>query len=241
MNRRQLLALGASTALWQRNAQAAQAATTPCVNTPGTIQPEQQRYVDGITAAEKDRESGLAGYSSVETYLVYRRGSQDAAARRVVTVEYVRGKGKTYREDSRGGSSVIQGRLLDKLVSEQLVASKPGNREKALLTIDNYQMRLVCPEPWGDRRCAKILLTPRKANKYVLNGFVLVDLNTYHLVHVEGTLAERPSFWAGYPKVKRDYSDQKGFFLADHVTSTAGSLLLGETQVEIKYEYSSIG
>jgi len=241
MNRRQLLALGASTALWQRNAQAAQAATTPCVNTPRTSQPEQQRYLDGITAGEKDRESSLAGYSSVETYLVYRRDSPDWAAKRVVAVEYVRGKGKTYKENSRGGSSVIQRRLLDKLVSEQVVASKPENRKKALLTIDNYQMHLVCPDLWRGRWCAKILLTPKRANRYVLNGFVLVDLNTYHLVHVEGTLAERPSFWVGYPKVERDYSDQKGFFLAYHVTSTARTVLLGETRVEIAYEYTSIG
>jgi hypothetical protein len=197
--------------------------------------------VDGITAAEKGRESSLAGYSSVETYLVYRRGSHDVAARREVKVEYVRGKGKTYKEDSRDGSSMIQGRLLDKLILEQALASKPGNREKALLTIDNYQMSLVCPESWGGRPCAKIMLVPRKANKYVLDGFVLVDLSTYHLVHVEGTLAERPSFWAGYAKVVRDYSDQKRFFLATHVTSTAGSLLLGETQVDITYTYISIG
>jgi hypothetical protein len=233
--------MGASAALWPHTARAAQAGNTPCVSTPGTIQPEQQRYVEGITAAEKGRESGLAGYSSVETYIVHRRGSSDVAARRVVAVEYVRGKGKTYKENSRDGSSMIQGRLLDKLISEQVLASKPGNRENALLTIDNYQMRLVCPETFGGRSCAKVMLTPRKSNKYVLNGFVLIDASNYHLVHVEGTLAERPSFWAGYPKVVRDYSDQKGFFLATQVTSTAGSLLLGETQVDITYTYSSIG
>jgi hypothetical protein len=243
MNRRQLLAMGASAALWPHTARAAQAGTTPCVNTPGTIQPEQQKYVDGITTAEKYRESSLAGYSSVETYIVRRRGSFDVAATREVRVEYVRGKGKTYKENknSRSGSSIIQGRLLDKLISEQALASKPGNREKALLTIDNYQMRLVCPETFNRRPCAKIMLTPRKTNKYVLNGFVLIDLDNCHLVHVEGTLAERPSFLAGYPKVVRDYSDRKGVFLADRVTSTAPSLLLGETTVEIKYEYPSIG
>ena len=241
MDRRQLLALGASAVLWRRSAEAAQAGTTPCVNAPGTVQPEQQRYVDGITAAENDRERSLAGYSSVETYIVYRRGSHDPAAKREVKVEYTRGKGKTHKEISREGSTIIQGRLLDKLISEQLLASKPGNREKALLTVDNYQMRLVCPEPWGGRPCAKIILTPRTKNKYVLDGFVQIDLNTYHLVHVDGTLVQRPSFWASNPRLIRDYSDQKGFFLANHVTSTAGSLLLGETQVEITYTYNSIG
>jgi hypothetical protein len=204
------------------------------------VGPEQQRYVDGVTSAEKDREKALLGYTSREVYTVY-RGSLDPAATRIVRAEYVRGKGKTYTELERHGSSMIQSKLLDRLLREQLDLSKPGNREKGLISTDNYEMKFECIEKTSDGRSrARLAVIPRRKSKYLVEGHILIDSTTFHLVQVHGRLAERPTFWASTPEIVREYSDQKGFFLATQVTSSASSILLGKTQVVITYSYEQI-
>jgi hypothetical protein len=213
---------------------------SPCA-TQLDISTEQEKYVSGVTQAEEDRENRLLAYSSEEYYSVYRRNNPDTAATRVVNVDYVKGRGKQFTEVKREGSGLIQSRLLDKVVNEQLELSKPTNRVKALITAGNYQMRLACKQKYKERECARLELVPRRSEQWLINGYVLVDANSFHLVWVEGVLAKKPTFWALRPQLVREYFDNKdGVFLASNVKSSAGSLLLGNTQVNIQYEYRDV-
>jgi hypothetical protein len=236
MHRRRVLKAGILAALFRSSLRLSFGQCPP--QTSG-IQPDRKRYIDGIATAEKDRENTLSGYTSREVYTVYRSG-KDPAATRTVRARYVKGQGKTYTEIDRTGSTIIQSRLLDRLLKEQLDLSKPGNREKALLSSDNYQMTFECMETSNGRSCARLAVTPRIKSKYVIEGHILIDANTCHLVHVEGKLAVRPTLWATNPEIAREYSDRQGFFLATQVTSLANSVLLGKTQVVITYSYDHV-
>jgi hypothetical protein len=190
--------------------------------------------IRGIDQAQTSREEKLTAYSVTETYKLHNARFTETAEM-VVNVAYKRGAGKTYQVVSRTGPSFLQTGVLDKMLKEEAELSRGKTRESALVTSANYQMKPLGQQVLEGRTCEMIDLTPRKKSAHLLLGKAWVDARTHNLIRIEGKPTASPSFWAGSPKVIRDYAEIEGFSFAIRTHATSQSFLLGKSELSIEY------
>jgi hypothetical protein len=202
--------------------------------------------VNHINQGEEDREAHLAGYTVTEVYQMYKPGDDAPMGERTVTTTYIRGKGKTYVEQSRYGSFLAQ-KAFDRILKGEETLSKPENRKAALLNSDNYSMVLVDegkdPQPSyicnGDRPLTKtrvLEIKPRHPGPELVEGFLWVDVQNYRIVRIRGKFSESPSFWVGRPVIERDYTEGNGFAMAISSCSVSNTWFTGKHTVQITYK-----
>jgi hypothetical protein len=190
--------------------------------------------IRGLDQTQLYREENLLGYSVTEHYTIKNSRFQTAAEMTVSTV-YNKGAGKTYQVVSRSGSSMLQTRVLDKLLQSESEMSRGDARQRALITSANYEMRPSGEETIAGRRCQILELNPKKKSPYVMQGRAWVDAANYSLVRIQGRPSSSASFWAGRPMITRDYADISGFSLATRSQAISDSVLLGSTDLTIEY------
>ena len=206
--------------------------------------------VNHIDQREEDREAHLAGYTVTEVYQMYKPGDDAPVGERTVTTTYVRGKGKTYVEQSRHGSFLAQ-KAFDRILKGEEKLSKPENRRAALPISANYAMVLVDkgkePQPSyicnGDRpptNTRVLEIKPRHPGPELVEGFLWVDKENNRIVRIQGRFSESPSFWVGRPAIERDYiqgnGEGNGFAMAISSCSVSNTWFTGKHTVQITYK-----
>jgi outer membrane lipoprotein-sorting protein len=109
----------------------------------------------------------------------------------LVRIHYDHSKGKTSEIVSRSGSSLLQSRVFDALLRDEVETSKLLAHEGSLLTTHNYSFRLIGQAVLTGRRCYLLELNPLRRDKHLLQGRAWVDTEDYGVVHIEPLL--RPS------------------------------------------------
>jgi hypothetical protein len=194
----------------------------------------EQQIIRALDQAWQDREAGLAVYSVTEHYAI-RNSRLDSPAEATVAVSYTRGVGKTYRVISRSGSSLLQTRVLERLIKAEEELSRPGQRQSASLISANYQMKLIGEEAVDGRPCDVLMLTPRARSPHLLKGKAWLDSRSHALVRLQGRPTASISFLAGRPEITRDYEETDGFSLARRSRAISETFLLGRTELTIDY------
>lgn len=194
----------------------------------------EREVIAGIDEAQSRREANLKGYSVTEHYTVHNsRFNKNAEI--VVEAVFSKAAGKEYRVVSRSGSSVLQSRILDKLLIEEAEMSRgPAWRQSRVISA-NYDMKLVREEVKDGQLCALMELVPRVKSPHALEGFVWVDAKDYVLVRIEGKPTVSPSFIAGRPSITREYQKLNGFAFAKRSQALSNNALLGKTELTIDY------
>jgi hypothetical protein len=190
--------------------------------------------IRGVDQAEVARETKLAGYSVTGHYTV-RSNRFQTSAEMTVSIVYRKGAGKSYQVLSRSGSSVLQTRVLDRLVQEEQEMSRGDIRQHVVVTSANYKMKLISKEPVVGRPCEVLELSPLTKSPHLLKGRAWVDVEDHSLVRIEGKPAASVSFWAGRPTIIREYEKIEEFSMAKQSHALADTLLLGKTELTIEY------
>jgi hypothetical protein len=205
---------------------------TGAVSQAGTV--GESPIVRAIDQSQLDREARLAGYVVTEHYTI--RNSRFAEpAEMTVTTTYTKGAGKVYHVESRSGPPFLQTHVLDRMLKEEAEMSRGQQRDRALVTSGNYQMKPTGQDVLDGRPCDLVELTPRVKSAHLLKGRAWVDAENHGLVRIEGKPPASPAFLAGKPDVVRDYSRVDGFSLATKSRATSESFLLGKTELTIEY------
>jgi hypothetical protein len=206
------------------------------VNTPSPV--TNQAVVQGIESAQRYKDQCLGGVTLTERYTVKNSHFNDPATM-TVHVTYTKGAGKAYQVISRSGPSLLQRRVLDRLLEEEGAMSRGQERQRALLTSANYSMELAGTEKVAGRQCYVVNLVPKSRNTHLLKGKAWVDSSTFSLVRIEGRPSASPSFWTGRPLIVRDYIPVQGFWLAQHSRATSEGFFAGTTELDVQYmDYS---
>jgi hypothetical protein len=198
-----------------------------------------------INQAESDREERLAGYNVTERYEVYEPGDDRAVGGAVFEVSYIRGRGKTYSEKSLFSRKRFVKRALERTVRGEERASHPESRKNILVTSDNYKMALVdqgkepqpsyiCSVNRPARKTRVVAIKPILSGPELIDGFLWVDSENYHIVRIEGRFSDSPSIWIGRPVFERDYVDLNGFAVATSSCSVSQSWFSHE-RLQITY------
>lgn len=156
-------------------------------------------------------------------------------AEMVARMHYDHLKGKTFEIVSRSGSTLLQSRVFDALLHDEVEASKLLGHEGSLLTTHNYSFRLTGQAVLSGRRCYLLELNPLRRDKHLLQGRAWVDAEDYGVVHIEGRPAESLSFWIGKPVIIQDFEKLSGFWFASRRHSVTNGMLTGLSELAVEY------
>jgi hypothetical protein len=191
-----------------------------------------------VDAAVKARIDGIAGYTAIEHYAVFRNKDEThPAAEMTVKTTYKRETGKSYEILSQSGSGAIRSLVLNTILDNERHVNLPGVREGAWITTANYEMRV---KPGGiqrveGRNCVAVSLTPRRKEPYLLEGTLWVDATDGKIVQIEGKGSKSSTVFSGATEMRWEYADVDGFAQAIHARAESDSFLFGQTVVTIDY------
>ena len=183
------------------------------------------------TAARFDR---VEAYTRLQHY----SASDDRfglKAEMVARIHYDHATGKTFEIVSRGGSPLIQSRVFDALLQEEVETSKLLAQDGSLLTTHSYSFRLIGQDVIAGRPCYLLELNPLRKDKHLIRGRAWVDKENFGVLHIEGSPAESLSFWIGKPVIIQDFERLSGFWFASRRHSVINGLLTGRSELTVEY------
>lgn len=201
-------------------------------------QPDEASVVRGIDAAVKSRFDGIASYTVIEHYAVFRNNDErHSVAEMTVRTSYQRATGKNYAVLSASGSDLIRRLVLNTILDNEKRINAPGVRESSWINSANYRMRL---NPEGIRRidgrdCFEVFIDPKQKAPNLIAGSIWVDVKDNSIVLLQGTASKSVSHFTGPTYVMRQYTNVQGFAMATHARATSNSMLFGQTVVTIDY------
>jgi len=112
-----------------------------------------------------------------------------------------------------------------------------GETARSALARDNYTFQ---PNGIGADGLANIQMTPRRKERVLLSGSMLLRPANGDLVRVEGRLAKSPSFWVKNVDIVRIYERINGVVVPVRLESRAQVRFLGDATLRMTYRYSEI-
>lgn len=205
---------------------------------PGAQPPDASAVIRGIDAAVKARFEGIAEYTVIEHYAVYRgKGETRPMAEMTVKTLYRKDAGKSYTILSQSGPEIVKKKAFGALLDSEKHINEPGEREASWFTSANYEMKIKSggPERLDGRECYLLDVTPRRKATNLIVGTLWVDARDDSIVQIRGMASKSPSIWAGPTQMMRQYANVSGFAMATHARAVSNSLFFGQTVVTIDY------
>src|SRR5215469_4121944 len=186
-----------------------------------------------ILASVADTTLRAISYSGLREYKLRNiRFAKEAT----VTVREVHrsGERKQFTVLERSGSTRLVG-IVERLLASEAEGSGPEKHYDNGINSANYEARLHGTETIAGRLCYVLDLKARHKSKYLINGTLWVDANSYGMVRLEGSTAASISIWIGTPKVVEEFSEVAGYWLPSRTRSVSSGRLLGASELEIRY------
>ena len=143
-------------------------------------------------------------------------------------------EGFTYEVVGEGGSEYVRRKALYAALDGERDLLR--SRSAGSLTPDNYTF--VDDGPEGD--WARIRLTPRRRDRLLVDGYLLVSPETADLREVRGRLVKSPSFWVSRVDVLRRYERIAGVRVPTLTESTASVRFAGTSTFSMSYTYEMV-
>jgi hypothetical protein len=150
---------------------------------------------------------------------------------------YSQSTGFRYAITAEGGSDSIRTKVLRALLEGEREVIALGESALSALAPENYTFQ---PDGIGADGLAKVTLTPRRKERVLLSGTMLLRPADGRLVRLEGRLAKSPSFWVKNVHIVRLYELINGVVVPVRLESRAQVRFLGEATLRMTYRYSEI-
>jgi hypothetical protein len=145
--------------------------------------------------------------------------------------------GLRYEIVAEGGSEAIRSKVLRAVLEgEKQMVARDGLARSAIAET-NYDFRLDGVDPSG---LVKVLLSPRRKEKSLVDGAMFLSPEDGDLVRIEGRLAKSPSFWVQRVDIVRSYRRIEGTLVPVSVESVAHVRFFGTSTLRMTYEYSEV-
>ena len=193
--------------------------------------PSAEDLVSRMMQLDAQRQADLRGYTATRRYIAV---NKDRRAEMVVHVECASDGAKQFTILSEEGSGSIRKHVFQKLLSEESEASRRGTRNGTRLTPANYQFQLVGLETLETGPAYVLEVSPKTPNKYLIDGKIWVDSNSYSIVRIEGQPARNPSFWVHNVHFVHTYQKVGQFWFASSTDTTSDIRIFGESKLTIE-------
>lgn len=152
-----------------------------------------------------------------------------------VRVCFQRGVGKKYEILSATNATGMSRKILDRILSAEIEASRPNSHEETRLNPENYEFELLGRDTVAGRPCYVLALHPRKKSRFLIQGKAWVDATNFGLLKIEGHPSANLSFWVGKPEVTQEFQKYGDFWMSSHNRSLSDSFVLGKSELTIDY------
>jgi hypothetical protein len=141
----------------------------------------------------------------------------------------------TYKVTGRGGSELVQNRVLLAALDGERELWAKGSAHFAF-TDANYRFD---DSAAGEGALARIRLTPRRQDERLIDGWLFVT-PAGDVTQVSGRLAKSPSFWTRSVTLTQSYTTVGGALLPVSVKSVADVRMAGRSTFAMTYEYDMV-
>lgn len=192
--------------------------------------PSAEEVVAKMMQFDAQRQSEQTGYTATRRYAAVNKKRH---AEMVVRVSCDSSGTKEFTLVSEAGSGSIRKHVFHKLLNEETEASRRGTRASTRLIPDNYQFHMFGLETLETGPAYVLSVTPKTANKYLIDGKIWVDANDYSIVRIEGQPAKNPSFWVRSVHFVHTYQKVGQFWFASSTHTTSEIRIFGESELTI--------
>ena len=138
------------------------------------------------------------------------------------------------------GSKFIRERVFDKIIEAENETRSSTAREQNDISSANYRFSYVGQEDCDGRKCYRLGITPRRKDKYLIEGQIWIDAEDWGIVRIQGSPAKHPSFWTRQTQIDRRYKRIDAMWVNDSLESTSDILIAGRSTLKIQYSYEGI-
>jgi len=183
---------------------------------------------------DTQRESQSGGYAGHRRY-VFDNEKMHKHAELVVDVQCDTGGAKHFNVIAEDGWKSANKHVLKKMLESESETSTPAIRPQTRLTADNYTFALVNSERVNDRLTYIVDVTPKRQDKYLMEGRVWIDAQDFAMVRAEGKPAHNPSFWTRSIRFVQQYRKSGSYWFPASTLSVTEARFFGTTKVNINY------
>jgi hypothetical protein len=138
------------------------------------------------------------------------------------------------------GSKFIRSRVFDKILEAEGETRAKKDKQQVDITPANYNFALENKEDCDGRECFRLKISPKRRDKYSLDGQIWVDAEDYSIVRMHGSPAKRPSIWTLKTEIDRRYRKVDGIWLPARMDSSSNIMIAGPSVLSIVYTYDSV-
>jgi hypothetical protein len=154
-----------------------------------------------------------------------------------VVTELSRESGFTFQVTAEGGSEYIRRKVLRPILEGEREIVASGEARRSALTLDNYEMLREEPAETG---LVRLFVRPRRQERTLIDGTLLITEGEADLVRVTGRLAKNPSFWTKRVDITRTYGRIAGIRVPLSVESVAQVRIAGPSAMTMTYRYDMV-
>jgi hypothetical protein len=141
---------------------------------------------------------------------------------------------------SQQGSTFIRSRVFDKILEAENETRAKKDKKQVDIIPANYDFALVGTDDCDGRSCYRMRISPKRRDKYSLDGDVWIDAEDYSIVRIHGVPAQRPSIWTLKTEIDRRYKKVAGIWLPERMDSSSNIMVAGHSVLSIEYTYESV-
>jgi hypothetical protein len=142
-----------------------------------------------------------------------------------------------YQVIAEGGSGFIRDKILRGVLDAERNAIAQGDTGRSSIAPENYEFEPSGVDPDG---LARVLLSPRRKERFLVAGAMFLQPAEGALVRVQGRLAKSPSFWVKNVDIVRSYERIAGSDLPVALESKADVRFFGPATLRMTYVYSEV-
>ncbi len=206
-------------------------AVTIASSQTGDPLPSAEDVVAKMMQFDTQRQSELTGYTAMRRYMAVNKSRH---AEMLVRVTCDSSGAKEFSILSEGGSGSIRKLVFHKLLSEETEASRHGTRNSTRLIPANYDFQFVGQEKLETGPAYVLAVSPKTANKYLIDGKIWVNAIDYSIVRIEGQPARNPSFWVHDVHFVHTYQKVGKFWFASSTDTTSQVRIFGDSELTIE-------
>jgi hypothetical protein len=166
-----------------------------------------------------------SAYAVIREYRLFGSDSSRPSSEVTAELNYRPPNLKTYAIEKRTGSS--RGEQVVKRILDHEVEMTGRNSLAALLTSRNYNFTYLGERADFGNRYFLLGLQPRRKDKNLLSGTAWVDENSFLVRHIEGELAQSPSWWIKTVHVSIDFAHVAGAWQQTRMKAVADVRFIG--------------
>ncbi len=208
----------------------------PAIGSQAQDQPltDANEVMAKVLVRDNQREQQSGGYAGYRRY-IFDNEKMHKHAELIAAVSCDSSGAKHFNVASEDGWKAAHKHVLRKMLDSEAETSTPTIRPMTRLTTDNYSFEMVKTDVIDGRLTYVIDVTPKRRDKYLIEGRVWIDSLDFATVRVEGKPAKNPSFWTKNIHFVHEYRKSGAYWFPSSTLSVTEARIFGATKVNINY------